>query len=173
MVLTEQLKDYINSYKDFPKEGIVFRDFLPIFQKPALYKELIKTMSQNYIWKEIDAIIAIDARGFLLGSSISLELNKPLIVARKPGKLPGQIIEKSYNLEYGNNSLSIQKKSIEKYETFGIVDDLLATGGTVKCLEDILNSCNKEIKMLSVVIELPILEGRGKFNFTVESQVSY
>ena len=112
-MLPEQLKDYINSYKDFPKEGIVFRDFLPIFQKPALYKELIKTMSQNYMWKEIDAIIAIDARGFLLGSSISLELNKPLIVARKPGKLPGQIIEKSYNLEYGNNSLSIQKKSIE------------------------------------------------------------
>ena len=130
-------------------------------------------MSQNYIWKEIDAIIAIDARGFLVGSSISLELNKPLIVARKPGKLPGQIIEKSYNLEYGNNSLSIQKKSIEKYDTFGIVDDLLATGGTVKCFEDILNSCNKEIKILSVVIELPSLGGRGKFNFTVESQVSY
>ena len=97
-MLTEQLKDYINSYKDFPKEGIVFRDFLPIFQKPALYKELIQKMSRNNIWKEIDAIIAIDARGFLLGSSISLELNKPLIVARKPGKLPGQIIEKSYNL---------------------------------------------------------------------------
>ena len=172
-MLSEQLKDYINSYKDFPNEGIVFRDFLPIFQKPALYKELIKTMSQNYMWKEIDAIIAIDARGFLLGSSISLELNKPLIVARKPGKLPGKIIEKSYNLEYGNNSLSIQKKSIEKYNTFGIVDDLLATGGTVKCLEDILNSCNKEIKILSVVIELPSLGGRGKFNFTVESQVSY
>ena len=140
MVFTEQLKDYINSYKDFPKEGIVFRDFLPIFQKPDLYKELIQRMSQNNIWKEIDAIIAIDARGFLVGSSISLELNKPLIVARKPGKLPGQIIEKSYNLEYGTNSLSIQKKSIEKYDTFGIVDDLLATGGTVKCLEDILNS---------------------------------
>ena len=173
MVLTEQLKDYIDSYKDFPKEGIIFRDFLPIFQKPSLYKELIQRMSQNNIWKEIDAIIAIDARGFLLGSSISLELNKPLIVARKPGKLPGQIIEKSYNLEYGNNSLSIQKKSIEKYDTFGIVDDLLATGGTVKCLEDILKSSNKEIKMLSVVIELPNLEGRRKFNFTVESQVSY
>jgi len=173
LVLTEQLKDYIDSYKDFPKEGIIFRDFLPIFQKPSLYKELIQRMSQNNIWKEIDAIIAIDARGFLLGSSISLELNKPLIVARKPGKLPGQIIEKSYNLEYGNNSLSIQKKSIEKYDTFGIVDDLLATGGTVKCLEDILKSSNKEIKMLSVVIELPNLEGRRKFNFTVESQVSY
>ena len=173
MVFTEQLKDYINSYKDFPKEGIVFRDFLPIFQKPDLYKELIQRMSQNNIWKEIDAIIAIDARGFLVGSSISLELNKPLIVARKPGKLPGHIIEKSYNLEYGTNSLSIQKKSIEKYDTFGIVDDLLATGGTVKCLEDILHSCNKEIKILSVVIELPSLEGRRKFNFTVESQVSY
>jgi len=171
LVLTEQLKDSINSYKDFPRNGIVFRDFLPIFQKPALHRDLIQKMSQNNIWKEIDAIIVIDARGFLLGSSISLVLNKPLIVARKPGKLPGQIIEKSYNLEYGNNSLSIQKKSIEKYDTFGIVDDLLATGGTVKCVAEMLNDSGKEISGLSVVIELGELCGRDQFKFPVESNI--
>ena len=144
LVLNKELKDAINNYNDFPKEGIVFRDFLPVLQNPVLFKNLIKQMSQNKIWQEVDAVIAIDARGFLLGSPISLEINKPLLVARKPGKLPGETIGKSYDLEYGANNLSIQKKSLEKYNSFGIVDDLLATGGTVKCVEDILKEIKKK-----------------------------
>ena len=96
-----------------------------------------------------------------------------MVVARKPGKLPGELIEENYNLEYGNNSLSIQRKALSKYNSYVIVDDLLATGGTVKCVEDILNSKEKKISGLSVVIELKDLNAKSKFNFPVESQLIY
>ena len=168
-----KLKLAIDSYKDFPKEGIVFRDVLPILRNPEIFSELINEMSLSNFLRNSDAIIAIDARGFIFGAAISLQLSKPLIVARKPGKLPGEIISKSYNLEYGSNSLSIQEKSLSDYQTFFIVDDLLATGGTVNCVADIINSKGKKITGLSVVIELKDLNAKSKFNFPVESQIIY
>jgi len=167
------LKLAIDSYKDFPQEGIIFRDVLPILGNPDIFSDLIREMSSNDVLRKSDAIIAIDARGFIFGAAISFHLSKPLVVARKPGKLPGEIISKSYNLEYGSNSLSIQEKLITKYKTFFIIDDLLATGGTVNCVAEIINSKGKQITGLSVVIELKDLDARSKFNFPIESQVIY
>jgi len=167
------LKLAIDSYKDFPQEGIVFRDVLPILRNPDIFSDLIKDMSNSKVLKNSDAIIAIDARGFIFGAAISFHLSKPLVLARKPGKLPGEIISKSYDLEYGTNSLSIQEKSLSGHQTFFIVDDLLATGGTVNCVADILNSQGKKISGLSVVIELKDLNARSKFDFPVESKVIY
>ena len=163
----------IDAYKDFPQDGILFRDVLPILRDPDIFSDLIKGMSSSNVLRNSDAIVAIDARGFIFGAAISFNLSKPLVLARKPGKLPGEIISKSYNLEYGSNSLSIQKKSISDYQTFFIIDDLLATGGTVNCVADILNSQRKKITGLSVVIELKDLNAKSKFNFPVESQVIY
>ena len=117
-----KLKLAIDSYKDFPKEGIIFRDVLPILGNPKIFSDLIKEMSTSNILKNSDAIIAIDARGFIFGAAISFHLSKPLIVARKPGKLPGEIISKSYNLEYDSNSLSIQEKSLCDHQTFFIIE---------------------------------------------------
>ncbi len=168
-----KLKLTIDSYKDFPREGIVFRDVLPILRNPDIFSDLIKEMSLSNVLKNSDAIIAIDARGFIFGAAIAFNLSKPLVVARKPGKLPGEIISKSYNLEYGSNSLSIQEKSLSDHQTFFIIDDLLATGGTVNCVSDILNSQGKKITGLSVVIELKDLNAKAKFDFPVESQVIY
>ena len=159
-------------HKDFPQEGIVFRDVLPILRNPDIFSDLIKDMSNSKVLKNSDAIIAIDARGFIFGAAISFHLSKPLVLARKPGKLPGEIISKSYDLEYGANSLSIQEKSLSEHQTFFIIDDLLATGGTVNCVADILNS-GKKISGLSVVIELKDLNARSKFDFPVESKVIY
>ena len=169
----KELKLAIDSYKDFPQEGIIFRDILPILKDPEIFSDLIKEMSNSNILKNSDAIIAIDARGFIFGAAISFHLSKPLIVARKPGKLPGEIISKSYNLEYGSNSLSIQAESLCNYQTFFIIDDLLATGGTVNCVSDIINSKGKKISGLSVVVELQDLNAKSKFNFPVTSQVIY
>ncbi len=168
-----KLKLAIDSYKDFPEDGIVFRDVLPILRDPNIFSDLIKEMSSSNVLRNSDAIIAIDARGFIFGAAISFHLSKPMVVARKPGKLPGEIISKSYDLEYGSNSLSIQEKSLLDHHTFFIIDDLLATGGTVNCVVDILNSKEKKITGLSVVIELKNLNARSKFNFPVESQVIY
>ena len=167
------LKSAIDSYKDFPQEGIVFRDVLPILRQPDIFSDLINKMSSSKVLGNSDAIIAIDARGFIFGAAIAFNLSKPLIVARKPGKLPGKIISKSYNLEYGSNSLSIQEESLSEHQTFFIIDDLLATGGTVNCVVDIINSAGKQITGLSVVIELKELNAKSKFNFPIESQVIF
>ena len=118
-----------------------------------------------------DAIISIDARGFIFGAAISLYTAKPLIFARKPGKLPGELVSNSYKLEYGTNTLSVQKKSLEKFDSFLIVDDLLATGGTVKCVYDILSSQNKKITGLSVVVELEQFQARSRLPFNISSQI--
>ena len=96
-----------------------------------------------------------------------------MILARKPGKLPGELLEKKYNLEYGKNSLSIQKKALEKYNSYAIVDDLLATGGTVNCVSDILKNNDKKVLGLLVVVDLIKLQGRSKLNFPVESSVFF
>ena len=169
----DQLKSLISSHRNFPKKGIVFRDVLDILQEPAIFKKLIKNMSNVDFLLESDAIISIDARGFIFGSAMALYTSKPLIFARKPGKLPGELVSKSYKLEYGKNSLSIQKKNLEKFNSFVIVDDLLATGGTVNCVYEILKSLNKEINGLSVVVELEELGARSKFPFKILSQVKF
>ena len=131
------------------------------------------TMSDSPIFKNAEAIIAIDARGFIFGSAISIYLSKPMIAARKPGKLPGHLISKSYDLEYGSNSLSIQKDALDNYSSFAIVDDLLATGGTVKCILEILSESNKKIEGLSVLIELKDLKGRDKLGIPVDSLITF
>mgnify|MGYP001477001365 CR=1 FL=1 len=169
----EKLKAFIDNYSDFPIKGIEFKDMLGILQEPEVFKELIHEMSKSTIIKNSEAIISIDARGFIFGSAISLYSSKPMLVARKPGKLPGQLITRNYNLEYGKNSLSISKKSLDKYDTFAIVDDLLATGGTVNCLSEILKTQNKEVKGLLVVVELMELQGRSKFEFPIESYITF
>ena len=171
--MNNNISQFINDFIDFPKKGIVFKDILPILQNPEIFKELIKSMSGSQMLKSADAIIAIDARGFIFGTAISIYLSKPMIVARKPGKLPGEILSKSYNLEYGQNTLSIQKEALNNFESFVIVDDLLATGGTVKCVAEMLKEANKKILGLSVVIELISLSGRSNFDFPVDSQIEF
>ena len=165
----KKLEDLILTYKDFPKKGIDFKDVLEILQYPDIFQDLILKMSSNQFLKNAEAIISIDARGFIFGSAISLQASKPMIVARKPGKLPGELVENNYTLEYGENSLSIQKKALHKYNSYAIVDDLLATGGTVNCVSKILEQNNKKVLGILVVVELMKLGGFSKLNSPLES----
>ena len=167
------LKEFIDTYEDFPKKGIQFKDILGIIQEPRIFKELILKMSSSQIIKNAEAIISIDARGFIFGSAISLQASKPMIVARKPGKLPDELVENNYKLEYGENSLSIQKKALHKYKSYAIVDDLLATGGTLNCVSKILKENNKDLAGILVVVELMKLEGRQKIDCPIESSITY
>ena len=169
----KKLLDLIETYQDFPKKGIEFKDVLGIIQEPQIFKELILIMSSSQIIKDAEAIISIDARGFIFGSAISLQASKPMIVARKPGKLPGELLKKEYSLEYGENSLSIQKKALQKYNSFAIVDDLLATGGTVNCVSKLLEINEKKVVGLLIVVELMKLEARTKFDFPIESYITF
>ena len=169
----KKLEDLISTYKDFPKKGIFFKDVLEIIQSPEVFNELILRMSSSEILKKSEAIISIDARGFIFGAAIALQSSKPMIVARKPGKLPGEIITAKYDLEYGENSLSIQKSALKKYNYYVIVDDLLATGGTANCVANLLRSNGKKVLGLLTVVELVKLKGRSKFKFPVESSISF
>ena len=169
----KNLQEFITTYRDYPKKGIEFKDVLGIIQEPKIFQELISKMSSSQIIKNAEAIISIDARGFIFGTAISLQASKPMIVARKPGKLPGELLKKNYKLEYGENSLSINKKSLQKFNSYAIVDDLLATGGTVNCVSSLLEENNKEVKGLLVVVKLLELDGRSKLNFPIESSISF
>ena len=169
----EKLESLIKTYYDFPKKGIAFKDILGIIQDPEVFRELILKMSSNHVIKNSEAIISIEARGFIFGSAISLQACKPMIVARKPGKLPGDLIQENYNLEYGKSSLSIQKEALEKFKSYAIVDDLLATGGTIKCVENLIRKSGKKVYGCITVVELLDLKGRDKFDFPVESMMSF
>ena len=168
----KKLESLIKTYYDFPKKGIAFKDLLGIIQDSEVFRELILRMSSNQVIKNSEAIISIEARGFIFGSAISLQSCKPMIVARKPGKLPGEIFQENYNLEYGNNSLSIGKEALEKFNSYAIVDDLFATGGTVDCVARLVNKGGKKISGLLTVVELIELNGRLRFDFPVETIIS-
>ena len=168
----KRLESLIKTYYDFPKKGIAFKDLLGIMQDPEVFRELIIKMSSSKVIKSSEAIISIEARGFIFGSAISLQTSKPMIVARKPGKLPGELIQGNYSLEYGKNSLSIQKDSLKKFTTYAIVDDLLATGGTVECLAKLIQKEGKKVSGLVTVVELLDLGGKSKFKFPVEAMLS-
>ena len=165
----KKLADLIPTYKDFPKKGIFFKDVLEIVQEPDTFRELVLKMSSNKIIKNSQAIISIDARGFIFGSAIALQTSKPMIFARKPGKLPGELVEQNYELEYGDNKISIQKKALSKFNSYSIIDDLIATGGTAKCVADIVQKEGKTITGLLTVVSLEEFKGYEKFNFPVDS----
>ena len=168
----KNLESLIKTYDNFPQKGIAFKDLLGIIQDSEVFRELILKMSAHQALINSEAIIAIEARGFIFGSAISFHSSKPMIVARKPGKLPGRLIQEKYNLEYGNDSLSIQEEAIKKFSSYVIVDDLLATGGTVECVANLIKKTGKIVNGLLTVIELEELNGRSKFNFPVESIIS-
>ncbi len=173
MTLKEKLINSIDSYPDFPKKDILFKDLLPVLRDVELFQSISKEMAMLDAVKNSEALIAIDARGFIFGTSISLISKKPLILARKPGKLPGEVISNSYDLEYGSNTLCIQKKSINNYTKFCIIDDLLATGGTASSVEKMLSLNDKIITGLVVVVELIKLKGNLRLNCGVDSIIKF
>tara|TARA_Y100000589_G_scaffold91656_1_gene86279 strand:+ start:188 stop:700 length:513 start_codon:yes stop_codon:yes gene_type:complete len=167
----KKILKYITSYTDYPNKGIIFKDLLGILREPNIFNELIQKMASSQEIQESDAIVAIEARGFIFGSAIAFQSGKPMVVVRKPNKLPGKLLTKKYNLEYGANTLTMQQKSIEKYQKFNIIDDVLATGGTVKCVSDLLLSEGKEVTGYNMVIEIKSLNGRSKLLSPVVSQL--
>ena len=167
----EKLENLIKRYNDFPIKGIGFKDNLGTIHDPEVFRELILKMSSNKVIKGSEAIISIEARGFIFGSAISLQTSKPMLVARKPGKLPGELVKENYYLEYGESTLSIQKESLEKFNSYVIIDDLLATGGTIECVANLIRKSGKEVVGSVTVVELVELNGRSRLDFPVESML--
>ncbi|XP_064641433.1 adenine phosphoribosyltransferase-like [Lineus longissimus] len=174
-----KIKDAITAYPDFPKPGVLFRNVFPVLRNPVLLEDLINLLAEQISNKakksgcSIDAIVGIDSRGFLFGPMISAKLGTAFVPIRKKGKLPGECIQLSYKLDYGEDTAEIEKDSITPGQNIVIIDDLLATGGTMKAACDLCQQVGGYIIECVVVVELDNLKGRDIIVPEVFSLISY
>lgn len=154
------LKDYIATIPDFPQQGIIFRDITPLMANPEAFQEACKRLCE--FAKEVDAqvILGPESRGFIFGCPVAYELGIGFIPVRKPGKLPRETVSVKYDLEYGTNELHIHADSIQKGQRVLIIDDLLATGGTVDATIQLVKRLGGEVVGCAFLIELLSLKGR-------------
>lgn len=155
------LNKYIRDVHNFPKKGIIFKDISPLLANGEALHYTIEQMA--ILASDCDVIVGPDARGFLFGTPTAAVLKKPFIMVRKPGKLPGKVISKNYDLEYGNNVLQIQDGFIKKGQKVAIIDDVLATGGTTEAIVKLLEEQGAIVKKIILLLELKDLNGRGRF----------
>ena len=156
------LKNYVATVLDFPKEGIVFRDITPLMNDGEAYKEATDQIVNFAKEHNIDVVVGPEARGFIFGCPVSYSLGIGFVPVRKPGKLPREVIEYSYDLEYGSNVLCMHKDSIKPGQRVLIIDDLLATGGTIEAVIKLVESLGGIVAGLAFLIELEELKGMEK-----------
>jgi adenine phosphoribosyltransferase len=159
---SDGLKKLIREVPDFPKKGILFYDITTLLKDKLGFATLIDALSENYIGKEIDVVVGMEARGFIFGPALAYRLNAGFVPVRKPGKLPAETVKVTYDLEYGSNALEIHKDAIQKGQRVLIVDDLLATGGTAVATAELAQGLGGQIAGLAFVVELDFLKGREK-----------
>ena len=170
------IKQYIKRYKNFPIKGIDFKCTASLCQYAQGFREANDFLHDSIGSIGIDKVIGIDARGFIFAAVLADRIRKPLILARKTGKLPPPIRSKSYDLEYGTATLEIKSDSIEKFENVVIIDDLIATGGTINAAIDIVNELEANVIAVGCVMDLPFLSGSSKIRergIPVHSGVEY
>jgi adenine phosphoribosyltransferase len=152
----------IRKVPDFPKPGILFYDVTSIFTNPVAFNFVIDRMEELYDKKSVDGVIVIESRGFLIGSCYALHKKLPLVLARKKGKLPGKTIEESYSLEYGQATLQIQESDLVPGKKWLIVDDLIATGGTIEAVAKMVKRASGTVAGVFSIIGLPFLNYAAK-----------
>jgi adenine phosphoribosyltransferase len=167
-------KALIREVPNFPKPGILFYDITTLLKDPQALRSIVDELADRYREKEISKIIGIESRGFIFGSALAYRLGVGFVPVRKPGKLPADIFEVKYNLEYGANSLAIHRDAVGVGEKVLIVDDLLATGGTAAATVNLVRQLGGEIVGLSFLIELTSLRGREQLNgCDVHTMITY
>lgn len=153
------IKSVMRTIADWPEPGVMFRDITPLFKDPKALKMIADAFIERYISTEVTHIACIDARGFLFGSIIAYQLNLPLVLVRKKGKLPGKTIHREYALEYGTAAVEMQIDAVTKGDKVLIFDDLIATGGTILAASTIIKELGAEIYEAAALINLPELNG--------------
>ena len=154
------LKKYIKDIPDFPEPGVLFRDVTPLLADKDAYQESIRLLSDFAKEKKVDFVVGPEARGFLFGCPVALALNCGFVPVRKPGKLPREVVSQSYDLEYGSNEIQMHSDSIQPGQNVLIVDDLLATGGTVDAAVSLIEKMGGNVVGIAFLIELEALKGR-------------
>jgi adenine phosphoribosyltransferase len=157
------LEKSIRNIPDFPKPGILFRDITTLIQNKAAFKKAVDLLAKKYKTKKIDKVIGVEARGFIFGAAVAHKIGAGFVPVRKKGKLPFKTISTIYELEYGTDTLEIHQDAINPGEKVLIIDDLLATGGTIKAVIGLINQLRGKISGIGFVIELVDLKGKDKF----------
>ena len=170
----KELKDYVRSVPDFPKKGIIFRDITTILADADGFRLAIDELKKKLDGVEFDAVVGAESRGFIFGAPLAYELHKPFVLVRKKGKLPFETISQEYDLEYGTGSLEIHKDSISEGQKVIIVDDLVATGGTLEASIRLVERLGGSVEMVLCLMELAGLKGRERLkDYRVETVITY
>ncbi len=170
----DDLKKLVRDVPDFPKKGIIFKDITPLLQNPEGLREAVETISNHYKNKKIDIVVGAEARGFILAPTIAFNIGAGFVPVRKHGKLPYEKISTSYALEYGTDTLEIHKDGIKKGQRVLMVDDLLATGGTMAACCKLVESLGGKIIGCAFLIDLTFLNGKKALNkYDVFSIIKY
>lgn len=170
----KKLEDYVRSIPDFPEPGIIFRDVTSVLQDAEGLKLAIDSMQDFLTDIEFDVIVGTESRGFIFGVPIAYNLHKPFVPVRKKGKLPCETISKEYDLEYGSAVIEMHKDSIKPGQKVVIIDDLVATGGTIEAAIKMIESLGGEVVKVVFLMELAGLKGREKLaGYDVESVICY
>lgn len=168
------IKEKIREIPDWPKKGVNFKDITPLIEDNQVFRKVIDAMAKPYLGKKVDKIVGIDARGFILAAALAYKLNSGIAIVRKKGKLPSKTVSKKYALEYGSNTIEMHKDSILPGEKVLLVDDVLATGGTMKATIDLVEKLQGKIKGCDFLIELSFLNGRKKLKgYKIKSLAKY
>jgi adenine phosphoribosyltransferase len=158
----EDLKSIIRDVPDFPKKGIIFKDITTLLGDAKSYQRMVDLIAHRYVGQRIDKVVGVEARGFIIGAALAYKLGAGIALVRKPGKLPSETFKKTYDLEYGSDTLEMHTDAIKKGERILIADDLLATGGTMAAVVDMVNTMGGEIVECCFMAELEFLAGKEK-----------
>ncbi|KAM3160546.1 Adenine phosphoribosyltransferase [Lachancea thermotolerans] len=169
--VAQELRSALHQYPNFPSKGILFEDFLPIFRSPQLFGKLVKAFKTHFEEKfagvKIDYIVALEARGFLFGPAVALEIGAGFVPVRKQGKLPGECLHATYVKEYGNDVFDIQVESIPEGSNVVIMDDIIATGGSALAAGELIEKLGANLLEYAFFMELDFLKGREKLQAPV------
>ena len=168
------LRAFIRDIPDFPKKGIVFKDITPLLANPSSLALAVEVLCNPFRGKGIQVVVGAESRGFIFGTAVAQALSCGFVPVRKPGKLPAQKLALTYDLEYGQDTLEIHKDAVTRGARCLMVDDLLATGGTMKACCDMVETLGGEIAGIAVLIELTFLKGRDRFSkYNLHSAIKY
>ncbi|MCP4201370.1 MAG: adenine phosphoribosyltransferase [bacterium] len=170
----DMLKDYIREIPDFPKPGILFYDISTLLKDPKALRMTVDSFVWFFSDQHVDKVVGIESRGFMFAPIVAYNLNAGFVPVRKPGKLPGETVTQSYDLEYGSDQVEMHEDGVEPGERVLIVDDLLATGGTAAATAELVKSQGGEVAGFGFVVELLFLGGRDKLNnYPLEALITY
>ena len=167
------LRDHIATVPDFPKPGILFYDISTLLAHADAWQETVNRLAEAVSAHQPDVLAGIESRGFLVAAPLAMKLGMGFVMVRKRGKLPGKTVPYTYDLEYGSDTIEVQENAVEPGQRVVILDDLLATGGTMRAATDLFRQCGADVRGGACIIELTFLQGRARQDMPVTTLISY